>query len=225
MYYCKQLSMITKHGSRPVTLQSSCNYENDLAYTLDLPLCRGTQTSVYILFLHTEPSRRLTVRLETRRFPKLYLPHLLALPTGVLHLTNLSFCPMDNTWHARGTGLCPSDPRFTMDLTKPHELQKWPVPTGLRGWSYSSSNMPRISSGAWGWAGCSAGGVGDGGCVAELGMAVSSCVPSSVGTDSGRVGVIVCGSGGMWTSVGADSSGLAAVGSDSVPCSVFVGAL
>mgnify|MGYP006957848582 CR=1 FL=1 len=36
---------------------------------------------------------------------------------------------MDNTWHARGTGLCPSDPRFTMDLAKQHELQKLPVPT------------------------------------------------------------------------------------------------
>ena len=106
--------------------------------------------------------------------------------------------------------------------------------------------MPRISSRAWGWAGCSAGGVGDGGCVAESGMTVSSCVPSSVGTDSSRVGVIVCGFSGMWTSIGAGSSGLTAVvsgsvgmwrsvgasssgratvGSDSVPCSVFVGAL
>ena len=30
--------------------QSSCSYDNDLAYDLDISPCRGTQTSVYILF-------------------------------------------------------------------------------------------------------------------------------------------------------------------------------
>ena len=65
--------------------------------------------------------------------------------------------------------------------------------------------MPRISSGAWGWSGCSEGGVGDGGLAAESGMAVFSCGPSSVGSDSGRVVVVVCCSGVMWVSAGAGS--------------------
>ena len=54
MYYCKQLSMITKHDSRPVTLQSSCNYENDLAYTLDISLAEVRKPRfIYFFFIQS----------------------------------------------------------------------------------------------------------------------------------------------------------------------------
>ena len=54
--------------------------------------------------------------------------------------------------------------------------------------------MLRISSGVWGRSGCSEGGVGVGGFAAESGMVVSSRAPPSVGSDSGRVVVVVCSS-------------------------------
>ena len=76
---------------------------------------------------------------------------------------------------------------------------------------YSSSNMPRMSSGAWGWPSFSEGGVGDWGFVAESGMAVSSRGPSSVGSGSSRVVLVVVGSGVMWVSVGVGPSYLASV--------------
>ena len=66
--------------------------------------------------------------------------------------------------------------------------------------------MPRISSGGWGWSSGSEGGVGDGGLAAEFGMVMSSRGPSSVGSGSGRVVVVVVGSVLMWVSAGAGPS-------------------
>ena len=83
--------------------QSSCSCDNDLAYYLDISPSEVCKPQFIYFFLHTEPSRWLSVRLETRRFPNLFLPHLLVLPTGVLHLTNLSFCPMDNNANKLGS--------------------------------------------------------------------------------------------------------------------------
>ena len=51
--------------------------------------------------------------------------------------------------------------------------------------------MPRMSSGAWGWLGCSEGRVDDVGFVAESGMAVSSR-----GTSSASVGSVQAG---LWS--------------------------
>ena len=71
--------------------------------------------------------------------------------------------------------------------------------------------MPRMSSGAWVWSGCSKGGVGDGGFATESGMAVSLRGPSFVGFGSGKVVVVVGGSCVMWVSARAGPSSLASV--------------
>ena len=69
----------TAHGRWPYT--ELCSYDNDLAYDLDVSPFRGTQTLVKYFFLHTEPSRRLAVRLGLG-VPQ--LTYLLVLPTNVL---------------------------------------------------------------------------------------------------------------------------------------------
>ena len=71
--------------------------------------------------------------------------------------------------------------------------------------------MPRISSGAWVWSGCSECGVGDGGFAAESGGTVSSRGLSSVDSGLGGVVVVVVGSVVMWVSAGAGPSYLASV--------------
>ena len=80
---------------------------NNYSFRLKKHTLRGARPRLYILFLHTQPN------LSAVRDPRTRRSYILGSTYSVTTYLLLHSCPMDNTWHARGTGQCPSDPRFT----------------------------------------------------------------------------------------------------------------
>ena len=109
---CSELSYSTRLSSG-ISLWSAKYF---LSYTLlnniyIFPPCRGTHVFVYIGFSFPELSPRLIVRLRMAAFRYTYFLTYF-LPTDGLIFPISLFWSMDNTWHARGTGPCPSDPKL-----------------------------------------------------------------------------------------------------------------